>query len=136
MYVNPLTPPVIFPVNQGTLNTWDRQLENPGPITGLSGMGLGLGCAECGGTCGGKNTGMSGWMDELSPFTSLLLHLGAAYIAYRMFKMIFLAGPAKERNDAIAHAKRRRARAISAGDAAVKRAKRRPRLTAASLLEA
>lgn len=132
MYVNPLTPPVILPVPQAMLSPWEQKLENPGRIAGLG--GLGLGCADCGGTCGGKNKGLAGWMDELSPFTSLLLHLGAAYIAYKMFRMIFYAGPAKERREAIAHAKGRRAKAVAAGDAAVKRAKARPRLTAASFV--
>lgn len=56
MYVQPLTTPTIQPVAQAQLNPWELQLEAPGPIQGLA--GLGLGCVECGGTCGGANKGM------------------------------------------------------------------------------
>jgi hypothetical protein len=148
MYVQPLTPPTILPVPQSALNPWELQLDRPAPIQGLSGLrGMGgLGCTACGGTCGGGGGNkIPGWFglgdmdtdsspspDILSPtysITSLLLHVAAAYIGYKIIKMAFFGEPAKRRREGITHAKRRRARAIQAGNDAVKRAKRQPRIT-------
>ena len=100
MYVNPLTPPTIFPVPQSVLNPWERQLDFPRPIQGLAG----LGCADCGGTCCDakkKNSGGPGlgnWSENLtqtlgqaSPFSSLLVHLLLLGLAVSAFKWLFLS---------------------------------------------
>lgn len=151
MYVHPLTTPIIQPVPQRTLTQWDNRLEHPAPIAGLFGLGgLGLGCADCGGTCCGgnkPNNGVGsldlsavfgsmppqpqapGLLSSTYSVTSLLLHVAAAYIGYKILKMMFFGEPAKQRRAGIAHAKQRRTRAIAAGNDAVRRARRRPRIT-------
>lgn len=123
MYTAPLTPGIISPIPQATLNTWDAMLPRE-----QSGM-AGLGCTDCGGTCGHVK-GLAGVMDDLaglSPVTSLAVHVGLAWVAYHVFKVIFLGQGAKDRNAAISHAKHRRARAVAAGDAAVKKARSKSR---------
>ena len=54
MFVHPLTNPVVYPVNQRAVALWDGRME----------MGMGLGCVECGGTCGG--CGLGGLMDGIT----------------------------------------------------------------------
>jgi len=105
------------------LSTWDAQLGNPTPF----GVGnLGMGCIDCGGTCTKPKNGVSGLLEDLSPFTSLLVHLVMAGLAISLFRYVFLSpesGYGKRRADMARTGKR-----LAQAQAQHTTARARPRL--------
>lgn len=85
MIVQSLNPTVIPSIPQSTINTLTREIET----RGMSGTGMGdCGCG-CDGAPGGCRDGLSGLLDDVAPFTSLAIHLAAAWVAWNVFRMVF-----------------------------------------------
>lgn len=83
MIVQSLTPVIVPSIAQSVINQNSRELER--------GMGdCGCSCKGAPGGCRGGMSGLSGLLDDAAPFTSLVLHLGAAWLAYQLFRLVFV----------------------------------------------